>query len=30
LQAKSGVLHRNGPMPAHEESNESKDAQKDH
>ena len=29
LNAESGVLHRNGSMTAHEESKESKDAQKD-
>jgi hypothetical protein len=29
LQAESGVLHRNGSMTAHEETNESKDTQKD-
>jgi len=29
LQAESGVLHRNGSMSAHEETNESKDTQKD-
>lgn len=29
LKSESGVLHRDGPMTAHQESNESKDAQKE-
>jgi hypothetical protein len=29
LKAESGILHRNGSMTAHHESNESKDGQKD-